>query len=635
MLQKMRTGAQSVGAKILAMIICFVLVVFGFGAFNLFAVSPPAAAVVNGEDITEEGLRNATRLQRQNFLSMYGDQFSQEYIESVVTPGSVLRQLVNTELLVQEAESLGLAPSRAKFERAVQTNPAFMEDGEFSEDRFQQTLASAGFSTQTYEARSGRESLSTLWTDLSTNTSFVTDAEIKHATEVTYQRRDIAYITFDPNMVINDIEVSDEEITEYYESNLDSYMTEEEFTFEYVELKSSDYEQDLEMEEEELRELYEAENQVALSNARRRGSHILLNTGDGYRTEEEARNLFATVRSRIDGGESFADIASELSEDFGSAGQGGDLGFSSRGAFVPEFEDALFNLNVGEISAPVKTTYGLHIIQLNEVEQVELPPFEERRGELKSIRIAELALDEFDARRAQLDEITYEQSESLDGAVAELGLEIKTLEGVTRGSGEGPFSSYAVRSIFLETDVIRNGFNSRLADVDTGHVIVGRLVSLVTPRLKSLDEVLTEVTSWVRVQKSREMVTAQRDEALALLKETGRYSDVSGDGKEWVTRQAVLANDPEIPAAILSVAFGLRAPTGLDRQIAPVDGPGADRTIVVVSRATPGDIEATPEAEKLELSDSLATYMSNRDLLAFIYALREEADLEFLVPEEQ
>ena len=596
MLQKMRSGAQSVGAKILAMIICFVLVVFGFGAFNLFAVSPPAAAVVNGEDITEEGLRQATLLQRRVFLEQYGDQFSEEYIESVVTPGSVLRQLVNNELLVQEADSIGLVPSRAKFEKSVQTNPIFMEDGEFSEARFSQVISSAGYSTQTYESRTGRDSIVTLWSDISNNTSFVTDEEVRLATEVTYQRRDVAYISFDPNAVLNDLEVSDDEITDYYESNHDSYMTEEEFTFAYVELNSSDYEQGVEVNEEELLELYEAENQVALSNARRKASHILLNTGDEYRTEEEARNILATVRSRVDAGESFGDIASELSEDFGSAGQGGDLGFSGRGAFVPEFEEVLFNMDVGDISEPVQTQYGLHVIQLNEVEEVEILPFEERLEELRSLRTAELALDEFNARRDQLDQITYEQSDSLAGVVAELGLELKQQEGVTQTSGTGPFSSYAVRNILLDTDVIKNGFNSRLAEVEEGHVIVGRLVSSIPPRLKSLDEVRNEVSTWVKVRKSREMVTSQRDEALALLKETGRYSDVSADGREWFTRPAVLPNDPETQDQFFGAL--LRAPTGLGASIAAVD-PGAIG-VFVVSSSHSSDVEATPEVEKVE-----------------------------------
>ena len=633
MLSKIRAGTQTLGAKILAAIICFVLVVFGFGTFNLFAISPPAAAVVNGEDITEEQLRRSTMLQRQNFMNLYGDQFEADYIERVVSEGSVLRQLVNTELLMQEAESLGLAASRAKFEKDVQSNPAFMEDGEFSEERFRQALASSGFSTKAYEEQSGRDAILRIWTEMSQGTSFLTDGEIRKATEIAFERRDIAYITWDPNQIINDIEVSDEEIQAYYDENPETFMTDEAYTFEYVELQSSDFEVALELSDEELLELYEEESKAVLSNAERKSSHILVEVGDGVRTVDEARDILVSVQERLNAGESFADLAREISDDSGSAGQGGDLGFAGRGAFVAEFEDQLFNMDVGEISEPVETMYGLHIIKLDEIQSVDLPPLEERAEELRTNRIEAMALDEFNSVKDELDRIAYEQSDSLVGVVAELGLELKVQEGVTRGSGEGPFSEYAVLNVVLEDDVLLNGFNSRLAEVAEGHVIVARLVSSVPATLQSLDEVRDTVTTRVKVRMSRQMVTDARDEALAKLKETGEYSDVSSDERQWVRRPSVRNNDPEINQTILDVAFGLRAPMGRERQLAPVDGPGADRSIVVVSRARAGDIEATTEADKTSITQQLSDESTDADLLALIDALRNEADLEFLVSE--
>ena len=630
MLQKIRAGAQTLGAKIVAGLICFVLVVFGFGAFNLFAVSEPSVVKVNGEGISENQLARAVVAQRQNFNRMYGGNLDPEYVNRVITDQSVLRQLINNELVTQKARGIQFASSRKEFYKDTQSNPIFQQDGEFDAEQYARVLSGAGFSAQSYEASALDDRVVEALVRIQGNSSFVTDREIRDASSLSGQTRDVAFVVFESNSFLEGIVLEEEEIQTYYDENADSFMSQEEFEVAYVVLDRSDYEIGINITDEELLEGYNSELAVLESNAERKASHILLNVNESRSLEDAIKQLQAVRESVLSEGASFADIALEISEDYGSGADGGDLGFAGRGTYVPEFEETLFNMEVGEISEPFETEFGVHIIQLHEIAETEHPPFEEREEELRQILTAELATPAYEEAIEELERIAYENVSSLEPVADALGIEIQTQSGVSRGSGEPPFDSYSVRIALLSSDVINISVNSSPIELSESQTLVGRIVSRTEPQLRPLDEVRPRIEGTLKSLEARKRAETQRDAAFDRIDETSDYSAVSNEFNfEWTTQEAIKRDQEGIDREILEAAFAERLVAGGDREILSVDVSPIEFAIVIISRMRPGDYDELPLGQQTTIEESLKEEMENTGLNSFIGSLRGEAKLKF------
>lgn len=633
MLQKMRAGAQTFGAKILAGIICFVLVVFGFGAFNLFAVSEPAVVKVNGDPVTEGELQRTVQVQRQNFQRTYGNDLDPAYVERVINNQTVLRQLINNRLVRQKAEQIGFESSKKEFVDRLQSNPAFQLDGEFDPEQFVRVISRAGFSPQSYETSAREDYVISRLARIQENTSFVTDREVRDASAIAGQTRDIAFVVFESNSFLGNYEPTDEEVLEYYEENSEDFMTREEYEVAYVLLDRKMFEANLVVGDVEVVEAYEAEKKVAQSNAERKASHILLHVDDS-RTVEDATKQLIEVRNRVLGGESFADNAGDLSDDVSTAINGGDLGFAGRGIYVPEFEQMLFGMEVGEISEPFETEFGVHIIQLHEIQEVEHPTYEERESELRLSILADLATPAYEEAITELDRITFEQNLSLEPAATALGLEIQTQAGISRSNGDPPFDAYSVRSELLDGDVLSIEANSRPIEVSDSQTLVGRVVSRTEPKLRPVDEVRPQIEGGLKSLRSRKLAEEARDEALNALKETKDYSAVAGQFEfEWSTFDAIQRNNNEVDRDILESAFNERLSLDGERKILSIDINPIEFAIVVVSRMEPGDYNELPQATQTQIRDELQDGLKTNGLVSFIDSLRSEASLKYQIPE--
>ncbi len=634
MLQKIRAGAQTFGAKVVAGVICFVLVVFGFGAFNLFAVNEPAVARVNGEKITASELDRAVVFQRQNLNRMYGGELSPEYLESIITQSSVLQQLINNRLVKQKANEIGFAFSRQEFVQEIQSNPAFQQDGEFDPEQFVQALNRAGYSPQSYEQNALSDRVIDRLVKVQSNSSFVTDREVRDAAAIAGQTRDIAYVVFHSNSYLEGIEPDEEEIRTYYEENSDSYMSPEEYEIAYVMLDRSSFESGLLISNDELLEAYEAEKAVAESNAERKASHILLEVDDSRSLEDAIRELQSIREGVLVDGLDFAEIARELSQDVSSATNGGDLGFAGRGTYVPEFEATLFNMEVGEISQPFETTFGVHIIQLHEIAEVDHPPFEERTEELRQILLAEKATPQYEEAIAEMSKIAYEQSQSLEPVATALGLEIQTAASVSRSDGEVPFDSYSVRNELLSGDVLSIDVNSKPITVSESQSLVGRVVSRTDPMLRPLEEVQPRIVGTLKSLEARKRAEEERDAVYAKIQETEDYSAVANEfGFEWTTQEATTRENEDVEPDILDAAFNERLAESGEREIMSVDISPIEFGILVVSRMDAGDYEELPLAQQTTVEDSLKEAMENLGLSSFIASLRDDATVKYIVPE--
>ena len=633
MLQKIRSKSTSFGAKVLAGVICFVLAAFGFGAFNLFAVSEPAAASVNGEDITVRQLSAAIDREKNRIESQYGDGLSDAVLNSLINESTLLEQLVNRELLEQNAAKLRLVNSRREFLRQIESDAMFQEDGEFDIDKYRQVLASVGYSVQTYEQLAGLDNMVQQLIDANTNTSFLTPNEKRQRASLQEQLRDIAYMEFHKDDFKDGIAIQGDDMEAYYELNQDDFISEESYVFQTVTLSIAPFLAEVEITEDDIQAFYETTIESESASAKRRGAHILLKT-DGERTTEDAVTEIHELKRRItDNGEKFADLAMEYSEDPGSAPLGGDLDMVERGVFVPEFSDALWSLDVGEISEPVESMFGVHLITLLEVEDVEVQALDERREELVEELRLQRAQEPYGNEIDELDRLAFEIPDSLDDVAEALNLPIMTVENITRTTREGLFANSSVVSAFFTDDVILNRYNSKPVEIDDQTTVVGRVVSSEPPRQLSYEEVKNEISDILIDEEAIQRKNEMLEKALEELDKTLDFGAVETlTSKQWIKRESTKLGELTLDLDIREKAFQtpLPGPDGRAYFRLPSTLVDDKEFLVVVSNVKLGDYEAMSEEGRTELTGVLTQRVENQELGGYLWSLRTEGSLKIL-----
>ena len=289
-------------------------------------------------------------------------------------------------------------------------------------------------------------------------------------------------------------------------------------------------------------------------------SHILIKV-DSDEAADVALARITEIRERIESGEDFADLAREFSEDPGSANQGGSLGEVERGVMVPTFEAALFSMEVGQLSQPVKTPFGWHLIKLDSISGGETQSFETVKSGLEDEIRIELAEGQIYDLVENVANLAYEQSDSLLAAAEQLDLTLQTSDWFNRLSGTGVAADAKVRQMAFTAEVLQQGLNSEAIELGDQRVVFIRLNELRPSAVKPLAEVQdlikTElITSRVREQGMKSGIAALDDlEAGKSLDDLAVEWSVSISDHGFVAR-----NQSAIDTAVLRRSFSMPKP---------------------------------------------------------------------------
>ena len=629
MLQKLRDQTQSFGFKIVVAVLVFALAFFGFGAFNIFAPGDPTIASVNGEEITQGVLLEEAERQRRRLMAELGDAAEADSLDPLMIQNQALEGLITRSLLNQIVEDLGLAASSARVDAAVLADPGFQVDGEFNQDFYRRALSASGYTPAGYLADlASRLSINQLRLALF-DTALAADWESSQFVRLMDQRRDLAWLPFTVAHFSEQVEVEEADIELHYAEHEAEMMTEEKVDLAYVELRWEQLQDDpsIDVGEADLQREYEADKAAAAGRERRRSSHILLRTGD-ERSEEEAVNLLEGFRERLLAGEPFAELAESHSEDPGSAVVGGDLGFVGRGIFDPAFEEALWQLQEGEISAPVKSAFGYHLIRLDGVEAEEHPDFSEQKDQIEQRLREREARDLFADLVRDLDNLAFEESGSLTGLEEAFGLERQTLEGVTRDSGGGPFAAAELREAVFAPDVLNDGNNTAAIEHGDGRAVVARVVEHQPPQLKPLAEARPQIESMLVRQAAQQALTEAHQSALARVQAGDSTAAVAEDyGLAWRTLEEVRRVDDRALPPVLEAAFSLPRPPTDGKSVGVASLDGAGEAIVTVTRVVEGDSSVLADAEVDGLRQLLLTRNQRLDFEALYQGYLADADI--------
>lgn len=585
-------------------------------------------AEVNGVEILEQDFQRALKQQQSQIRSIFGGNIPAALMEGGGIQQTVINSMIRNELLRQYSTDAGFKVGDGLVRDAIKNQPFFQQDGKFSPKKYkslleQQRMTKAGFEQQIRSDLQNDQFQKAI-----TSSVIVTLAEDKNFLSLKNQEREIIYLKIPRSLVSDQVSISEAAIKEYYSSNQDRFMTDERVKVQYLVLDPKVIEQQISIPEGELERLYEQENSRYTSVESRRAGHILLKlVDDSESTEQLAREQLLEILSRINAGEDFGVIAAEISADSLSKGNNGDLGFISKGDMDPVFEKALFALQPDEVSDPVKSALGLHLIKLLEVRPVRQKPFIEVKEQVEREyreREADRLLLEYGE---QLLTLTYETSDSLGAAADALGIPVKETGWISRSGGEGLGSNPDIVRAAFSDEVLIQGHNSDVIETQDGQQIVIRIGQRKQAEAKPLDSAKPEIERILRQKSEKEKLQEIGKLHLAQLNSGTDMGEIAAELSIEVKNPGYVARDSKnIPAEILQRAFKLNVASSGSSSSSVTFADGAYGLLVLKSVKQGDRLES--ESDIAGADEVIQKTLSQREFDAAYRALESRAQLK-------
>ena len=449
---------------------------------------------------------------------------------------------------------------------------------------------------------------------------FVTDSQVEAFARLEKQTRDFASITFKADVAAS--KVSDDEIKAHYDAHAKEFMSPDQVVIDYLELKKSAFFDQVSVNEDELQALYEKE--ISGLAEQRHAAHILIEVNDKV-NEAQAKARIEEIQQRLAKGEDFAALAKEFSQDPGSASNGGDLGFAGQGVYDPAFEEALYALDKDQVSAPVRTDYGFHLIKLLGVQAPEVPSFASLKDKLTRELKTQQVEQRFVEATKQLVDSAFEASD-LSQPAQELGLKVKTSEPFGREGGEGVTANRAVIQAAFSPEVMEEGANSSSIELDPETVVVIRVKEHRKPAQLPLEAVADSIRKHLAKEHASAAVKAKGEALIAGLRDGKIAPTAAYEGQSWKVQEAVTRNQDGIDPVELQALFRMGKPEAKDK---PLFGSVslADGSFVVLRLDGVNEGSAATDEEKSAYRRFLASRAGQQDFAAYRKQLEAKADI--------
>ncbi|MDR9501494.1 MAG: SurA N-terminal domain-containing protein [Desulfurivibrionaceae bacterium] len=539
-------------------LIVIIILVFIFWGTNMGGGDKrDAVATVNGEAVTlSEYSREYSRM-IDTLREQFGGTLPENIVESLGIKQQVLQRLIQQTLLIQGAREMGLHASNWEIQEAISQQPYFQVEGTFSHDRYTQILAQNKLTPKQYEAGLRLEILSQKASQGVSGLTTVTDWEINQRFAFNNNQLKVAFASFAASDFRQDVQVTDAQLQAYFQQHQEEYKSAPQVKIKYLAFPVAQAMEELTISDAEIKAYYQQNIATYQKPEKRTARHILLKT-DG--TNDEAQKAKAEeVLEKIKAGESFSALARAISEDPGSADQGGELGTVSRGQMVPAFEEAVFNLDKKEVSELIKTRFGYHIIEVTDISPAEITPLAEVEESIRRTLKQQQAKNKAFADAGAAYEKIF-QAGSIAAYSQQEGI---TLQSAGFFSQSNPPAELAGKPRLLDQAFnLEEGELSALIEEADGYYILF-IDDVLEPAVPELQTVKEELIADFKFAKSRELAQAAATEILAACQEASTFKQaVTEAGARFQTTPWFSRNAPDrstLPAAISSTALTLSA----------------------------------------------------------------------------
>ena len=615
--------------RVIQVILFLIAVPFAFfGVDSYIRSSGPGQAVakIGGYSITQQEFTNALRDRQESLRRMTQGKIDSRLLNSPELRYATLDALVERRLLLDRAIRNGMTVTDQEIHKIVSGQPAFKdESNQFSYARYQQVLRSDGMTPITFESRVRQDVILSQQREGYFGSGFVSKTVLERLLNLAEQKREVSRHRIDPERFAAEVQIGPDAVKQYYESNPGAFQIPERAKVDYVVLSTDSLASQIELEPGEAERAYESRRSQFQVPEARQASHILIavdpSAGEEARQKAKARadDIYKQLTAKP---ERFAELARKYSNDPGSAASGGDLGLISRGTLkdVPEFEAALFKLKEGEISAPVASKLGYHIIRLTKLQPAQGKSFEQVRGQIEQELRKQRAQRRFAELADRFSNSVYEQFESLEPAAALLKEKVQRSGWITRTSADPALlNNPRLLEAVFSNDVLKDRRNSEAIEVAPNTLVAVRLAEHEPASTKPFSEVSAEIEKLLR---RREAVDRAVQTGRRLLEELKQ-----GKGAEVKWSEPALIDRTEhkgLTDGMVRQAF--RADAEKLPAYAGVEDPSGGYTLLRVTRVVAP--ENIPPEKRSQYTEALRDVIAQQEFLAYLGNLRQATEIQ-------
>lgn len=615
MLDSFRTNMKGIAFAIVVLI-AIVFAFSGIGSLSVSGSASETAVKVNGERVSELQVQQALNSEKQRILNE-NEGLDAALLEDDLIRPQVVEQIIGRKLLSQEASTGGMAISSRATGKLLLDTPSFQTDGRFDQELFLYRIRNLGYTSASFLEMLEENLLIDQFVRGFVASGFTTSNELELLASVVEQERDYYYLTAPLQPVIESVKVTDQQVAAYYEENKNSYQAEEQVVVDYIELSPAQFDDTDAVSEEQVKARFEEQAQSLESAVSLQAAHILLAEPDAA--------LISEIQSKLDAGEDFAALAKQYSEDVGSADFGGDLGFTTGDTFPDSFETALAALEVGQVSAPVETESGTHLIKLVDKQETVID-FSTERGRIEQELVSELRDQWLVEKLANLKELSF-NAESLGEVAADLGLTAQVSDAFTRSGAAGIAAFPTVIKAAFSDEVVNEKYASEVIDLGDDRYVVLKLNKSIPARQKELAEVKDSVVAAISSDLARAELAEQGSALLARVEGGESVETVAkSEDLDWQVVLDAKRSTGNINGDVNRFVFQLPTTAASDVTESFYTRNG-DFVVVVLTEVTPGDSSKLSAEQKNNLIYAGSAANSTRELKALQDRLLADAKI--------
>lgn len=629
MLEAIRERAQGWFAWAIVILISVPFALWGINQY-FHSGGDTTVAKIDGHKISQNDFRRAYSNQRRRLEEMMGKNFRPELIDEKQLREQVLNSLIDNEVMVEAALNRGYRITDEQVAQLIRNEPAFQRDGKFDHDLFERYLRNEGETADGFGIQLRNSMVRDQMEMALRSSQFATPQAVQQLDRLRNEQRAIKYFVV-PVSRFTGSEPSSEQIASYYKENIKRFMTPERVRVAYLNMSAAEIAQKISPTDKQLHQRYEDQLAKFTTPEDRRVSHILVAVNDAADKAEDKAALAKAraLRERLLKGASFAQLAKEDSDDPGSAKKGGDLGFIGHGIMDPTFEKAAYALKKGQISEPIRTPFGYHLIEVTDIRPAKIKSFSDVRDQLKRAIQQERADDEYYTESDKLANLTFEHPDNLVTAAEALGLKVKQSEWFTRTGAKTGIAKYSkVVNAAFSDDVLVDHNNSEPLEVGNNHVVVIRVLDHQPEAQRSLEQVRNEIVKILEQRTARQRTTQFGEKTVQKLSRGESIESVAkAENIDLRTPKPITRSDKDVAPQIRQYVFRMPKPKDGKPSLGGLDLSASGYAVIELTRIIEPKGTATVEDRKA-LQRALIQARGEDDVRNTVTAIRSEADVK-------
>ena len=614
MLTKIREKSQGALAWVILTLICVPFALWGINNY-LDTGKEAAVASVGDRDFYQRDVNKAYEQYSQNLQGLSVDE------QTLKT--QALQKLIKDEVLLQYVHAEGLVITDDEAREFIKSLPYFQVDGKFSDTQYKTLLSSQRISSGEFVSRIKNALTMEQFQHSIIDSSFSTQYDVEGFFKIQNQQRDVDFVAVP--LQASAEKPTDEEISTYYQQHQALYQMPERVSVEYVELILEDIAKKVVLSDDKLKAYYDDQKELFTNPERRKISHILFSINDKI-TEKEALEKAVKAKNELQN-KDFSVLAAEVSDDKLTAKKGGDLGLFNVGVMEKSFEDAASTLKLGEVSNPVRSAFGYHLIKVTELVAGGVKPFDSVKNDVIQTYQKAQAENAFFEAGEKLTEMSFEHPDSLQTVATNLGVAVKKSSLFTKDKGEGVAAEDKIRSTAFSEEVLQ-GNNSAPVELGVGRLVVVRLLEHKAATKRELSEVKQDVVSELTKQKAQLQTDQKVKKITEKLRAGASIQAIAAENNLSVkAEKGLVRGKNKLPETLSNAIFKAAKPLEGKSTIFNVVLPTGERLIVSLSKVTVGTL-GEDDKKQLELAKkNIANAFGQTEFNQTLNSLQRKADV--------